>query len=70
MTLEDETGIANLIVRPPVYERCRRAARHGVVLLGRGRVERQGEVVHVLVSEIEALDDWFGELATRSRDFH
>ena len=30
MTLEDETGIANLIVRPKIYEKFRRAARHGI----------------------------------------
>ncbi|MHC5001774.1 MAG: error-prone DNA polymerase [Planctomycetota bacterium] len=69
MTLEDETGIANLIVRPPIYERCRKAARHGIVLLAHGRVERQGEVVHVLVDVVEDLDDELADLRRRSRDF-
>ncbi len=70
MTIEDETGVANLIIRPHVYERYRRAARHGVVVLARGTVERQGDVVHVLVRSIESADGALAELAADSRDFH
>jgi error-prone DNA polymerase len=70
MTLEDETGVANLIIRPQVYERCRKAARHGVVLLARGRVERQSGVVHILVHRLEDLDQSFQGLESVSRDFH
>ncbi|MHC4414876.1 MAG: OB-fold nucleic acid binding domain-containing protein [Planctomycetota bacterium] len=70
MTLEDETGTANLIVRPHIYERHRAAARHGVVVLARGRLERQGEVVHILVDSIENADWALAELTARSRDFH
>ncbi len=70
MTLEDETATANLIVRPRVYERYRRAARHGVVILARGRLERQGDVVHLMVHAMESADWAMAELAARSRDFH
>ena len=70
MTLEDETGIANLVVRPRIYERDRKAARHGVVLLARGRVERDGDVVHVLVDRLDNLDDELAALVASSRDFH
>ncbi len=70
MTIEDETGSANLIVRPHVYERYRKAARHGVVILARGTVERQGDVVHVLVRSLENADTAVGEFAARSRNFH
>ncbi len=70
MTIEDETGIANLIVRPKIYQRYRRAARHGVMVLAQGRVERQGEVIHVLVNRINSVDDELPELVAASRDFH
>jgi error-prone DNA polymerase len=74
MTLEDETGVANLIVRPRIFERDRRVARHATALVARGRVERQGAVVHVLVSRLEPIDaalEARGErLAPHSRDFH
>jgi error-prone DNA polymerase len=77
MTLEDESGIANLIFRPKVYERCRRDARRATMLLARGRVERRGEVVHLLVSSVldlgpmlaEAGEVDAGELTPASRDF-
>lgn len=70
MTLEDETGVANLIIRPAVYARYRRAARHASLLLASGKVEREGNVVHVLVDRLKALDDMASDLVTHSRDFH
>jgi error-prone DNA polymerase len=70
MTIEDETGIANLIVRPNIYKKYRRAARHGVVVLAKGRVERQGEVVHVLVRQIDEVTLQSDQLEPLSRDFH
>jgi error-prone DNA polymerase len=49
VTLEDETGVANLVVRPPVYERYRKAIRHSTALVAWGKIERQGQVVHILL---------------------
>ncbi len=69
MTVEDETGRADLIVRPNVYERDRNAAVYGKVVLARGRVERQGSVVHVLADKIEDIEALAGDLPTSSRDF-
>ena len=69
-TLEDETGLANLIVRPKVYERYRRAARGAVALLAEGRVERQGQVVHLQTDRLSDLSDRLGRLQSCSRDFH
>jgi error-prone DNA polymerase len=70
MTLEDETGIANLILRPAIYKRDRKVARHSVCLVAHGHVERQGQVVHVLVRRVEALDDALDGLSAKSRNFH
>ena len=71
MTIEDETGIANLIIRPRIYQRYRSAARHGVVVLARGAVERQEQVVHVVVRRIDDIHHQLTEqLDSRSRDFH
>ncbi len=68
--IEDETGVANLIIRPQIYTRYRQAARHAVIILARGKVERQGKVVHVLVSKLEAVGPALADLAVTSRDFH
>ncbi len=72
MTIEDESGPANLILRPRVYERYRRHARHSAVVMAEGRVERRHGVVHLLVRRVRSLDAWLAEAAvgSRSRDFH
>ena len=70
MTLEDETGIANLIIRPRVWERWRRAARTSIAVVARGAVERQGEVIHVMVHKVEDLSETLAAIPSVSRDFH
>ena len=55
MTIEDETGRADLIVRPQIYERYRNAAVYAGLVLVRGKIERQGGVVHVLASALEEI---------------
>jgi error-prone DNA polymerase len=69
VTLEDETGIANLVVFPKIYERFRRVARHAVTMVATGRVERAGRVVHVRVDRLDDAPSP-GPLLVRSRDFH
>ena len=56
MLLEDERGIVNLIVPPPVYERHRAIVRAAPLVRARGRLERREGVVNVLVSEIVELE--------------
>jgi error-prone DNA polymerase len=70
ITLEDETGIANLIIWSDTYERYRRAARLSRILLAYGKVERQREVVHLHVRRLVSLDGKMEELEAGSRDFH
>ena len=55
VSLEDETGIANLVVMPDVYERFRPVVRGAPFLLARGRVERSGKVVNVRVDSLAPL---------------
>ncbi len=70
ITLEDETGVANLILRPRFYERWRKVARHARVIMAQGTVERQGQVVHVLVDHLTDIGHHQHSPATKSRDFH
>ena len=55
LTVEDETGAANVVVHPPVWERATAAARRAAVLLVRGRVQRRGAVVHLVATELAAV---------------
>jgi error-prone DNA polymerase len=52
ITLEDETGIANLIVWPAILERFRRAALGATLLYCRGRLQREEGVIHIVVEDL------------------
>jgi error-prone DNA polymerase len=51
-TLEDETTIANLIVWPSVFERFRPIVLGARLLIASGRLQREAEVIHVVVDEV------------------
>jgi error-prone DNA polymerase len=70
MTLEDETDVANLIIRPHVIERHRQVAVGSNLVAVKGTVERQGDVVHVMVHSFQDLRPRLTQLKTNSRDFH
>jgi error-prone DNA polymerase len=55
ITLEDEEGLVNLIVRPDVYERYRDALRNAPLLLVEGQLQRERQAVSVLVRSAAAL---------------
>ena len=55
VSLEDETGIANLVVMPDVYEKFRPVVRGAPFIVARGRVERTGKVVNVRVDSVAPL---------------
>jgi error-prone DNA polymerase len=69
VTLEDETGYVNLIVWPAVAARQRRCLLESRLLGVRGRVQRQGDVLHVVVQQLADWSVLLGRLVTRSRDF-
>jgi error-prone DNA polymerase len=69
-TLEDETGIANLILWSHIYEKYRPAARHAALLQAEGYVQREGQVVHVLAKRLVDLSHLIAGFELRSRDFH
>ena len=69
-TIEDETGIVNLIVRPNTFERYHAAARHAGLLQCDGYVERQGQVVHVMAKRLIDRSYLIRGFELSSRDFH
>jgi error-prone DNA polymerase len=68
VTLEDETGVANLIVRKDVWEKFHSVARTSPAIVASGRLQNQQGVIHILVSKLERMDAY--ELDSMSRDFH
>jgi error-prone DNA polymerase len=62
MTLEDETGFANIIVWPKIFERFRKAVLGGRVVAVTGRVQKEGIVIHVVANCVQDLSHRLGEL--------
>ena len=70
VTLEDETGLANIVVHSRLVERQRRELL-GARLLGvLGQVQREGAVVHLVAKRLVDLSALLGRLPTTSRNFH
>jgi error-prone DNA polymerase len=66
ITLEDETAVANLVIWAKVFEKFRRVVLGSGMIGVKGRVQREGDVVHIVAHE---LLDLSGELASvGSRD--
>jgi error-prone DNA polymerase len=55
ISLEDETGIANLVVPPETYARHRKDIHGALFLVGQGTLEKTGKVTNVKVQSLEAL---------------
>ncbi len=70
ITLEDETGCVNVIVRPRLIELQRRALLHASLLGVEGLVQKTGDVVHLVADRLQDHSVLLGRLATTSRDFH
>ncbi len=68
LTLEDETGNANVIVMPDIYEKYRRAVLEPKFIRVSGIVQNQDGIVHLRAEHIEALQVSAAQVA--SHDFH
>ncbi len=66
LTLEDETGVANVIVWRKLYERCRREVIGGRLLRVTGRLQRESGVAHVIAEQVEDLSALLDELSRPS----
>ena len=51
-TLEDETGTANVIIWPKLFQRFRRAVIGAKLMAVTGRVQREGEVIHLVADQV------------------
>lgn len=53
LTLEDETGVANIVIWRRVYETFRKAVIAGRLVRVTGRIERDGPVIHLIAEKVE-----------------
>jgi DNA polymerase III alpha subunit len=69
VTLEDESGIANLVVWPHVFEKFRRAVMAASMMAVKGQVQREGEVVHLVAHQIGDLSNELASVGGRDGIF-
>lgn len=72
MTIEDETGFANLVIFPALFERYRKEILQSRLIMVEGKLQREGEVVHVIVKRCFDLSKFLRELTLKEQEntFH
>lgn len=69
-SLEDETGINNIIIWPGVFAAYRQRILGANLMVVRGELQSQEGVVHVVAEHIEDCSHWVRSIPRNSRDFH
>jgi len=65
ITIEDESGIANLILWPAIFERQRRLVLTASMIACHGKVQRESGVIHVIVDKLVDLSGLLREVGER-----
>lgn len=69
-SLEDETGINNVIIWPAIFEQYRDRILQANLMLVTGQLQSQEGVLHIVVKHVENLTSWIRAIPRNSRDFH
>ncbi|MDT1064196.1 hypothetical protein RM190_20200 [Paracoccus sp. CPCC 101403] len=69
ITLEDETGIANLVVWPKVFKVHRRVVLGAGMISVKGRIQREGDVVHLVAHRLSDLSAELASVGERGAPF-
>jgi error-prone DNA polymerase len=69
VTLEDETGVINLVIHQQVWDRFYQVARRSPAWIADGRLEIRQSIIHIVVQRLQDLAQRLKEMKHRSRDF-
>ncbi len=69
MSLEDETGLSNLIVWPSVQTAQRQPVFVAHLMVVEGELQNEMSVIHVIAQKVRDDSHWLGKLNVESRDF-
>ncbi len=80
ITIEDDTGFANIVVWSTVFEKYRKEILRSKLFMVAGKIQVEGEVIHViaqrcfdmsgLLKDLTAADDNIGGVFHKGRNFH
>lgn len=69
ISLEDETGISNLIIWPKVLKQQRVPVLGSLLMIVEGQLQSEQGVVHAIAQRVRDYSAWLGRLRIESRDF-
>jgi error-prone DNA polymerase len=69
MTIEDETGIANVVVWSKILERFRKVIMTARLVLVHGRIQRHEDIIHIVAARLEDKSGWLIDLSEWADDF-
>ncbi len=69
MTIEDETGVANVVIWQKIFEQYRRTVLGAGMIGIKGRIQREGEVVHIVARELMDLSADLASIGSKSSGF-
>jgi error-prone DNA polymerase len=69
ITIEDETGVANVVIWPSLYEKQRRIILTATMLGINGKIQREGEVVHFIAQRLTDLSSELASVGQRNTAF-
>jgi len=68
MTLEDEAGVANVIVWPKAFERLRAIVIGARFVAVAGKLQNEAGVIHIIAERMEDLTPMLGQLSAEGRE--
>src|ERR1700682_4196756 len=69
ITIEDEASIDDLVIWPNLYERQRWVILSAKMMAVRGRIQREGEVVHLVAHRLTDLSNTLASVGSRDAAF-
>ncbi len=68
MTIEDETGVANLVIFQAIFEKFQKAVLQSRLIMAEGRLQREGDVTHVIVSACHDFSNLLSRLSSEPNE--
>ena len=68
MTIEDETGFANLVIFEKLFEKFRKEIIQSKLIMAEGKLQIEGEVIHVIVERCFNFSSWLKSLTPQNNE--
>ncbi|HRO69289.1 MAG TPA: hypothetical protein PK951_02885, partial [Chitinophagaceae bacterium] len=66
--IEDETGVANLVIFQAIFEKFQKAVLQSRLIMAEGRLQREGDVTHVIVSACHDFSNMLSRLSSEPNE--